>query len=508
MRRTKRLARVSLTMATALTSLAALSACTDSSSASSPGGKKDTLTLGMTADIPGWDVSNQPSFQGWSAEAVYQDLVRNDLHGKPQPDAATSWKLNSNNTSVTYQLRPGMKFTDGTPVDATAVKKSFEYAATHGGQAARLAEFKITTSGPLAVTITADKPDEGLAGIGGFKLASPKYLAAGNVNKAPVGSGPYKLDQAATTAGSVYTFTKNDAYWDPKAFPYKKLVLKVVKNQTAALNALKTGQIDGTLIDQSMYKEATASGLKVVGMRGNTTRLLLTDHQGKKIPALGSLDVRRAMNMVFDKKAMVEDFYQGRADPAYQIFRPGSAAYIKDLKEPYPYNVAKAKELMKKAGFEEGFTLTFPMFEGLGMEKLVPVVAQQLSVLNIRVEQKLLSGPKAVEELLSGKYPAPLWPLGNYANSLQDINDYVKVDGIWNVMHQPDPTVAKLTKQLSSAQGQEAVKIQQEINRYIIDQAWFVPMAYPDGFYAYSPKISVPRSTDANALNPRLWDFK
>ncbi|MFE2483103.1 ABC transporter substrate-binding protein [Streptomyces mirabilis] len=508
MRRTKRLTRVSLTMATALTSLAALSACTDSSSASSPGGKKGTLVLGSTADIQGWDPSNQPGYQGWSGQAVYQTLVDVDVQGRPIPSAAESWELNSDNTGVTFHLRSGMKFSDGTPVDATAVKESLKYAGTHGGQAGRLAKVKVSTPDARTVVASVPEPDPTLMELFGVRLASPKYLAAGNVNKAPVGSGPYTLDQAATTSGSTYTFVKNESYWDSKSFPYKKLVIKVLKNQTAALNALKTGQIDGTLIEQSMYKEAKSSGLKILSMRGATTRLLLTDHKGEKIPALGDLRVRRAMNMVFDKDAMAKDFYQGRATPANQIFRPGTAAYIKDLKDPYPYNVAKAKELMKEAGYEKGFTLTFPVMDGQGLEKLVPVVAQQLGQLNIKVKQQTLSGPSAVEELLSGKYPVPLWPLGNYGNSFQDIKDYVLPDGIWNVMHQSDPTVKKLHDKLLSANGQEAVTIQQEINRYIIDQAWFVPMVYPDGFYAYSSKISVPRSNDPNGLNPALKDFK
>lgn len=439
---------------------------------------------------------------------MYQTLTRFDALGKPQPDAATKWEVNSDNTAVTFHLREGMKFSDGEPVDAEAIKVGFDYQASHGGQAARLSDYKATTPDSMTVKLTSSKPDPGIVGMGGIKVASPKYLKASNLNKAPVGSGPYTLDAAKTTRGSTYTFVKNEDFWDAKTFPYKKLVVKVLKNQTAALNALKTGQIDGTLIQQSMYKEAIASDLRVLGMRGNTTRLLLMDHKGEKIPALGELKVRRALNMLFDKKSLAKDFYQGRAVPANQIFRPGSDAYIDDLKDPYPYDPAEAKRLMKEAGYEKGFTVTFPLFGGLGMEELIPVVAQELSQLNIKVKQKTLSGPTAVEELLSGKYPMILWPLGNYGDSKQDIKDYVLDDGIWNVMHQPDPTVTKLWDRFLTSTGQEAKEIQQELNRYTIEQAWNVPLAYPEGFYAYSPKIRIPEMTDSNALNPRLWDYK
>ncbi|MFD3308632.1 ABC transporter substrate-binding protein [Streptomyces sp. NPDC058694] len=510
MRRATRPAFAALTMATTVTTLAALSACTSTDSGSgATGGKKDTLTLGMSADIQGWDPSNQPGYQGWTGEAVYQSLIQCDALGKPQPDAAESWTFKKDNTGVTFQLRSGMKFSDGTPVDSAAVKASIAYIGQHGGQAARFASMRVDTPDSRTVVIAVPKPNPTLVGrMCEAKLASPKFLASGQVNKAPVGSGPYTLDQSATTSGSVYTFAKNDAYWNAKAYPYKKLVIKKITSETAVLNALKTGQLDGSLITQATYNEAEASGLKVVKLRGNTTRLLLTDHQGKKIPALGNVNVRRAMNMVFDKEAMAKDLYRGLASPAVQIFRPGSSAYIKDLKDPYPYNVEKAKDLMAKAGYAKGFTVEIPFMQGQNLEALIPVVKQQLGLLNITVKQVTLSGPNAISELLSGKYPMPLWQLGNYGESLQDIADYVLPDGIWNVMHQPDPTVAKLYDKVLTSSGQESAAAQQEINRYISDQAWFVPMAYPDGFYAHSSKIRVPTMSDSSALNPLLRDFK
>jgi hypothetical protein len=90
-----------------------------------------------------------------------------------------------------------------------------------------------------------------------IRLTTPKAIAAANFNDAPVGSGPYTLDTKATTRGSVYTLVKNDSYWDSKTYPYKKLVLKVITSSTAALNALKTGQIDGSLVGETDYNEAT-----------------------------------------------------------------------------------------------------------------------------------------------------------------------------------------------------------------------------------------------------------
>ena len=508
--RRRRGALLASTVVTAVVTLTAMSGCTSASTSSSStgaagSGSKDTLTLGMTADIT-TNYLETPPYQGWAGDALYDTLIQTDALGKPQPRAAEKWEFNAGNTGATVHLRSGMKFSDGTAVDSAAVKASYEYAAKKN---ARFAGVKIATPDPQTAVITFPKPQPLLAiKLGEVRITTPKAIASGNLNDTPVGSGPYTLDAGATTRGSVYTFTKSESYWDTKTYPYKKLVMKVITSNTAAVNALKTGQIDGSLIESTTYNEATGSGLKIQALKGRTTRLLVTDHLGKKIPALGNADVRRAMNMVFDKDTMAKNLYQGHAEPAAQIFRPGSTAYIDGMQDPYPYNVDAAKALMAKAGYANGFTLEIPFMQGQGLEPLIPVVTQQLGLLNIKVKQVTLSGPNAIADLLSGKFPVPFWQLGNYGESLQDISDYVLPDGIWNVSHQPDATVAKYWDQILTGNDQQKADAQKAINRYIVEQAWFVPMVYPEGFYAYNAKLNVKPSSDFSALHPLLRDFQ
>jgi ABC-type transport system substrate-binding protein len=212
---------------------------------------------------------------------------------------------------------------------------------------------------------------------------------------------------------------------------------------------------------------------------------------------------------VFDRDSIAKKLYRGFADPAYQIFRVGSDAYLEDLTEdPYAYDVEGGKALMKEAGFADGFTLQIPFMEGQNHDLLFPYITEQLAQLNIKVEQGNLTGPDAITNLLSGEYPVPLWQLGNYGESLQDIKDYVLTTGIWNVSHQPDPTIDALWQTVLTSSGDERIKAEREINQYVIDQAWFVPMAYPDGFYAHSPKVKIPTMSDFAALHPLLRDFQ
>jgi peptide/nickel transport system substrate-binding protein len=489
-----------------------LAGCTGESNpgaGSSGGAAKGALTLGMTADIQGWDVSNQPGYQGWAGEAVWDNLVKCDEFGKPQPDIADKWSISADGKSFAAHIREGQKFSDGTPVDSAAVAATFQYFSTHGGAAADYKGIKTDTPDPQNITISWPDPQPLIASwVCRPQITTKALLDSGKVNDTPIGSGPYVLDTTGTTRGSVYTFTKNDKHWNAAKYPYKKLVLKVIESETAVVSALKTKQINGALISAQNYNEIKASGLHVTAMQGQTTRLLLTDHLGQKIPALGDLRVRRAINMVFDREAMVKSLYQGHGKPSYQIFRPGSDAYIDGLADPYPFNVDKAKALMAEAGYANGFALELPTMAGQNHETLMPYVTQQLGLLKITVKQVPLSGANAISDLLSGAYPVVLWQLGNLGQSLQDIKIVVLPTGYWNLSHQPDATVDGLwTKILTGDQAQRKTA-QQEINRYIVDQAWFAPMVNLDGFYAHSPDVAVDHVSDVEALHPKLRDFQ
>jgi peptide/nickel transport system substrate-binding protein len=486
----------------------ALSACAPGGGGSATGdGAKDTLVLGMTADIPGLSVAIQPSYQGWFADAAWDTLLICDEFGKPSAEIAEEWEYNDDKSAVTVKLREGITFSDGSDLTTEDVQASYEFIGESNGRFADL-EFDVADDYKMTITWPQPTPTLDLL-LCEANITSAEYVAGDEHDTTIVGSGPYIYEPSKSTQASSYTLSKNPDYWDSDTYPYETLELKVFTDATAGLNALKTGQIDGILGSSATIEEAEKAGLEAITLRGTTTRLLLTDHNGETVPALGDVRVRQAMNMVFDRDAIAEDLYRGYAEPAYQIFRPGSSAYLEDLTEdPYPYDVDAAKALMKEAGYEDGFTLQMPNVEGVGLDLLFPYITEQLALLNITVEQVNLTGPDKYTELLSGTYPVPLWPLGNYGESIKDIQDYILPDGIWNVSHQADATVDELWQTILTGTDEERVAAQQEINQYVIDQAWFVPMAYPDGFYLYSDDISIPTMSDFSALHPLLRDFQ
>ena len=475
---------------------------------STGGADKSVLTLGATLDMYGWDPAAQPGYQNWAGDAVWDRLAKCNATGELVEDIAESWEITDENKTFTATIREGMEFSDGTPVDAAAVQASFEYAQT-GPSAADYEGVTFETPDDQTISITWPEPQPVLASkVCNPRIVSPEWLEKGEFD-APVGSGPYTLDDEGTTTGSTYAFVKNDSHWNTDNYPYERLVIKVLENDAAAVSALKTGQIDASLVNATSVGEVEASGFELIKFQGQTTRLIISDHLGEVEPALGDVRVRRAMNMVFDKEAIAKNLYLGNAEPTAQVFRKGTPAYIEDLEDPYPFDVEAAKALMEEAGYADGFSLELPTMEGQNFETLMPYVKQQLAEINIDVTEVPLSGANAISDLLSGTYPVVLWQLGNLGNSALQIYIEATPDGWWNLEHQPDEYVDSRWEKLATATPEEAKVIQQEINRYIIEQAWFAPMVYMGSTYAYNAdKVEIPTQSDQEALTPLLSDFK
>jgi peptide/nickel transport system substrate-binding protein len=275
------------------------------------------------------------------------------------------------------------------------------------------------------------------------------------------------------------------------------------------MSALKTGQIDASLINVASLAEAEASNLDVIKFQGQTPRLIISDRLGKVEAALGDVRVRRAMNMVFDKQAMADRLYNGNATPTAQVFREGTDAFIDGLQDPYPYDVEAAKALMAEAGYADGFELEFPTMAGQNFETLLPYVTQQLAEINIKVTEVPLSGSNAIGDLLSGKFPVVLWQLGNMGNSALQIYIESTPEGWWNLQHESHEFVDSRWEKIATATPEESRALQQEINQYQIDQAWFAPFVFTGTTYAYNAeKVSIPTQSDQEALTPKLRDFQ
>ncbi|WP_269938649.1 ABC transporter substrate-binding protein [Arthrobacter sp. HY1533] len=480
----------------------------DASGGANGGASNKTLTLAVDADYIGFDPAKQQSggtvVQIW--QAVWDTLLKYNPDGEIVPNLAESFEMNDDNTVLTMKLRAGVKFTDGTAVDAAAAKASIEHMKTGGGSdASRVA--KLTVEAPDATTLVLTSPEpNGLmptfmclsTGI----VASTASLTAANRDQMPVGSGPYTLDAAATTTGATYSFVRNPNYWNKDAFPFEKVAFKILLDITARVSALKSGQVNAAPATSQTSAELKGSGLNLVENKVNWAGLFLGDRNGKTIPALGQVKVRQAMNMVFDRAGIIKALFQGNGSVTNQIFNDKSEAFLPDAINQYPFDVEKAKSLMAEAGFGDGFDLTIPSLNGLDYAN--PIITQQLGLLNIRVTEKKLSGGTAILEILSGKYPVFFFTLES-RTALWDIVQALAPDAVWNITKDQDPALTPLINKAQTLKGAEAKANAQAINKFLIDNAWFSPWALPTAFYATDKATAA--SPVLGSVVPYLFTF-
>jgi peptide/nickel transport system substrate-binding protein len=491
-----------------------MSACADvgrsGNSGAAGGSGGSALTLGIEVEKTSWDpaqqISGGSSILTW--QPVFDTLLRYGPDGSLSPNAAEEFSFNETNTVLTLTLREGMRFTDGVPVDANAAKASLEHFRDGTGpDAVRLAGTEIAVVDDRTFTITSQSPNlllsTYLAWAPGI-LASPASLGASDVATNPVGSGPYTLNRAESASGTSLVFERNQDYWNRDAYPKDRIVLRVMADETARLNALQSGQIDGAPITPASSNQAKRAGLYLLESKPVWAGLLIADRNGSIVPELADVRVRQAISMVFDRQAIVGAIYQGNGEAGNQIFNPQTPAYMTDILDRYPFDVDAAEQLMAEAGYADGFDIVFPEVPGY-TDQYTSLVVQQLSLLDIRASTVSVPRNQVLTRYLSGEFPMFAYALPS-GTPMEVIQGYVIPDAIWNVFNSEDPELAPLLEQAQRVQSDAATEVYQAINKRITDQAWFAVFGYPSTFWAFDDSASA--QTILGSSTPYLYTFK
>ncbi|MCZ0997469.1 ABC transporter substrate-binding protein [Streptomyces mirabilis] len=502
----KRLSCIAAAAAMAL----ALTACGGGSGNNGSTSGSSTLTLGailapstMAANGANWG-NESPYLQ-----AAYDTLVRETPDAKIVPWLATSWSYDSNKTVLTMKLRKGVTFTDGTEFNATAAAQNvLRFRDGTSPNKSYLANVKDAKAvDPTTLRITLTEPDPALlyyfaqnAGL----MESPKHFGAADEKTTPVGSGPYVLDTGATVAGSKYVFTKNPRYWAKDQQRYSKVIINVYTIQ-AAVNAIQGGQIDGAQVDAGHVKQVDAAGYGVKKGQHDWTGLLLLDRDGKLNPALGKVQVRQAINHAIDRTALLKTA-QGYGTVTGQIFAKNTPAYDAALDDQYLYDPDKARKLLAAAGYPNGFTLKMPLVQGLGNTAQFDLIKQYLDAVGITVDYVSTPVNNLISDLVAAKYAASKMALVQDPTAWQTANLEIAPAAAFNPFHVQDPTVDKLLKTIQTASEAKADAAAKQLNRYVVDQAWFAPFFRVDTLYAVGKSVDVDLQSD-NAV-PYLYNYK
>ncbi|MDN4491309.1 ABC transporter substrate-binding protein [Demequina sp. SYSU T00068] len=501
----------------AATAIALLAGCsggssdTDSSTGSTSGGETvsgGTLTI-ATATPPTSLSAQNTGFGSESlyTQAVYDSLLRAEPDGTISPHLATEWSWSEDRLTLTMQLRDDVTFTDGEAFNADVAAQNVlrfrDGTSSNASWLSRVADAQAT--GEYELTITMSEPDPSLEWyltMNAGMQESPAAFDSPDVETTPVGSGMYILNTGETVVGTTYVYDKNPDYWMPEEQHYDKLVLNLYADSSALINAIQGGQVNAGLIaDTTTIPQAEAAGFTMVTNELDYQGLLLMDRDGTLAPELADVKVRQAINMAFDRPALVEAFVSGYGTPTTQIWPESSPSFDAALDDAYPYDPEAAKALLAEAGYPNGFTLSMPSTSAFPTQ-IFPLIQQQLADIGITVEYTDLAIGDFINDMIGAQYPAAFMQLQQDPTDWQIATFELTPEAIFNPFRVEDETVAELVDRIQ--QGDEAAGA--ELNTYVVEQAWFAP------FYRMTTNFAVDGSTTAEAqtgnVYPYIWNIK
>jgi len=351
--------------------------------------RKDSLVLGMALEpSPGLDPTTgaAAAIGAIVHYNILEGLTKINFDGSVTPLLAESWAVEPDGKSYTFKLRKGVKFQDGEPFDAAAVKFSFERAKAEGStNKAKKAVFdnisSITAVDEHTVILTLNNADGTMPfrlGENTAVILSPK--SAATTAAKPVGTGPYTFD--SWQKGSAVTLLKWPGYRNPAAIKIDKVTFRFINDPAAQVAALLAGDIDGMPRFGALQSLKQFQGDKRFTVAiGDTAGKGIMAINNKKKP-LDDVRVRRALMHAIDRKAFIDGVQEGLGKPIGSHFAPTDAGYV-DLTKVYPYDPEKAKALLKEAGVSTPLNLTLTLPPPQYARKGGEVIAAQLAKVGV-----------------------------------------------------------------------------------------------------------------------------
>lgn len=332
---------------------------------------------------------------------IHEGLVKPDENGNLINAIASSYSVSTDNSVYTFKLRKGVKFHNGKELTAEDVKYSLDRASgLLDGKALisalkKISEVKIVDSETIDIVLNA--PDtEIIYNLTAAILPKPED---GKEVEYTIGTGPFKF-VSYEPQGSV-VIEKNADYYQ-SGVPYlDKVTFKIVASTDAAMLELKAGTIDIYPYLTDSQAEELKSTFNVAYDAANVIQALFLNN---KVAPFDNVKVRQAMNYAIDRNAINAFVSGGRASVIATPMLPGLTSYYEDCNSMYPYDVEKAKSLLKEAGFPDGFemTITVPSNYSFHMQT-AEVIVEQLAKAGIKATIKPVEWETWLEKAYNGR---------------------------------------------------------------------------------------------------------
>ncbi|MGM0838669.1 MAG: ABC transporter substrate-binding protein [Bacillota bacterium] len=388
-----------------------------------PNNESSKLTIAMGTDIVSFDIHNH---NNTSTEAVHDNmfnyLFKKDAKGEIQPELVDTF-TQIDDLTVEMKLKEGVTFHNGDPLTSEDVKFTLERVATDDTlkeypNYKQIKEVQIVDDLTFKVVTHAPEPSlfHRLSRLGSGMLPS-KYINENGWEhflENPVGTGPYQFKEWVRDDRVVFTPFEN--YYEGKVEEWDEVVFRVIPENSTRVSELLTGGVDIAVnVPPADWDRVNDNdGTSIVQETSNRTIMLIL-RATEGFPT-SDVRVRQALDYAIDNKVITENVLKGGGVPTRTRVGPGNFGHNPDLHDTYNYDVEKAKELLKEAGYEDGFEMTLHAPKGRYLQdaEITEMIAGMLAAINVKVNIEFMEWSNFVEMRTAKKNKdAYLLGLGN-----------------------------------------------------------------------------------------------
>jgi len=348
---------------------------------------------------------------------IYSALIGYNHDGSIYPDVAESWDVSEDGLTYTFHLREGVKFHDGTPVDADAVAWNYNRVVPENATPemtystllyGNVGSFQVID--PLTFEVTLKQKDSTFLTLAGSSslscgLVSPTAYEADpeGFDRNPVGCGPYKFSELKS--GQYVSVVRYDEYHGGQV-QNGGVVIRIIPEGTTAVSELMAGGLDyvGSLAaDQVDLLRGGAPNVTILTKASmNLSILSFADYE--KNPLFSDIRLRQAVRSALDLEAINTALYGDAMETAVSCIPTGMQSGARTDYVNLPYDPEKAKELMAEAGYPDGFSfklLTYNVVKGYNPrgEALAVAIQAELAKVNINAEIEILPWAEFLEKM-------------------------------------------------------------------------------------------------------------
>jgi peptide/nickel transport system substrate-binding protein len=462
-----------------------------------------TLRIGLAEDPDILDPTLARTFVGRIVFAAMCDkLVDISPELQVVPQLATEWRWVDDNKGLVMTLRQGVKFQDGEPMDAAAVKFSLERHLNMPGSN-RKAEISALKSIEIVddhtVKLVLDKPFAPLlaqltdrAGM----IVSPKAVEAegDKFGEHPVCAGPYKFSERV--AQDRIVLERFADYWNKDAIHFDRILYQPIADTTVRLANLQSGGLDliermaATDLD-AVRKDSRLKTAMITSLAYNGITINTGNGERAKNPLGQDKRVREALELAIDRDALNQVVYNGEFAPGNQWEPPSNPWYVKGMPIP-PRDVAKAKSLLAAAGAPHpSFTLMTPTTTDT--LRAAQVIQSMVGEAGFDMKIQATEFASALDLAVKGDYEAFL--VGWSGRTDPDGNLYIFVSchapPALNTGHYCNPDVdAELDGERTASTAEDRMAHFAKIAAITLDERPLIYLWHQKWLYAMSSKLS------------------